>query len=166
MRQHAKAWGSAGLPHIKVTHHGPPLPEPSEDGDGVDDAGLPHIHLLEAALQGRVLLNVLPVLVQGGGADAAQLAAPKHGLQQVACRAARGESDLLQKGLRFCAYWCCHLHFPGSGSANALQLATPQHALQLAVQRAEIRMAGKVHGMPTRKLQQLQVGSSICLQTA
>ena len=43
-----------------------------------------HQHLLEAALQRGVLLDVLAVLVQGGGADAAQLAAGQHRLEQVA----------------------------------------------------------------------------------
>jgi hypothetical protein len=35
----------------------------------------PTTHLLEAPLERWVLLNVLPVLIQGGGADAAQLPA-------------------------------------------------------------------------------------------
>ena len=42
------------------------------------------LHLLEAALEGGVLLDVLPVLVEGRRADAAQLAAAQHRLQQVA----------------------------------------------------------------------------------
>lgn len=120
----------AGLPQNHFNHHSPPFPEPSEDGDGVDDAGLPHIHLLEAALQGRVLLNVLPVLVQGGGADAAQLATPKHGLQQVAYREGRGDSVQLQRGLPSAAHRCCQMHFLGRGNADAQQLATAQHWLQ------------------------------------
>jgi hypothetical protein len=41
-------------------------------------------HRLEAALQGRVLFDVLAVLVQGGGADAVQLAAGQHRLEHVA----------------------------------------------------------------------------------
>jgi hypothetical protein len=39
--------------------------------------------LLETALEGRVFLNVLPVLVEGGGAYAVQLAARQHRLEQV-----------------------------------------------------------------------------------
>ena len=46
--------------------------------------GLVDQHRLEAALQGRVLLDVLAVFVERGGADAVQLAARQHGLQQVA----------------------------------------------------------------------------------
>ena len=41
-------------------------------------------HLLEAPLQGGVLLDVLAVLVEGGGADAVQLAAGEHRLEHVA----------------------------------------------------------------------------------
>ena len=41
------------------------------------------IDRLEAPLQRGVLLDVLAVLVQGGGADAVQLAAGEHRLQQV-----------------------------------------------------------------------------------
>ena len=38
---------------------------------------------LEAALEGGVLLDVLAVLVERGGADAVQLAAGQHGLEHV-----------------------------------------------------------------------------------
>ncbi|GBD28426.1 hypothetical protein HRbin31_00443 [bacterium HR31] len=54
-----------------------------EDGDGVLHRRLPHVDRLEPALQGRVLLDVLPVLVQGSSADAVQLAAGQHGLEDV-----------------------------------------------------------------------------------
>ena len=43
-------------------------------------------HRLEAPLQGGVLLDVLAVLVERGGADAAQLAAGQGRLDQVAGR--------------------------------------------------------------------------------
>ena len=46
--------------------------------------GSPDVDLLEAALQGGVLLDVLAVLVQRGGADQPQLAAGQHGLEHVA----------------------------------------------------------------------------------
>ena len=46
--------------------------------------GSPTQHLLEAALQRRVLLDVLAVLVQRGRADHAQLAAGQHRLEHVA----------------------------------------------------------------------------------
>ena len=41
-------------------------------------------HRLEAALQRGVLLDVLAVLVERGGADAVQFAARQHRLEQVA----------------------------------------------------------------------------------
>ena len=46
-------------------------------------AGLAHEHRLEAPLEGRVLLDVLLVLVERGGADAAQLAAGERRLEHV-----------------------------------------------------------------------------------
>ena len=46
--------------------------------------GLADEDLLEAALQGGVLLDVLAVLVEGGGADHAQLAPGQHRLDHVA----------------------------------------------------------------------------------
>ena len=60
------------------------LLEAAQDRDGVLDAGLAHEHLLEPALQGGVLLDVLAVLVQRRRADHAQLAAGQHGLEHVA----------------------------------------------------------------------------------
>ena len=42
---------------------------------------LVHLNWLEAAFQCGVLLNVLAVLVQGGGTDGLQLAASQHRLQ-------------------------------------------------------------------------------------
>ena len=60
------------------------LLEPAEDGDGVGDRRLVDHHRLEAALQGGVLLDVLAVLVEGGRADAAQLAAGERRLEHVA----------------------------------------------------------------------------------
>ena len=59
------------------------LLEPAQDRDGVLDARLAHVHRLEAALERGVLLDVLAVLVQRGGADRAQLAAGQHRLEQV-----------------------------------------------------------------------------------
>ena len=47
-------------------------------------AGLADEHLLEAALQRGVLLDVLAVFVQRGRADAVQLAARERGLEHVA----------------------------------------------------------------------------------
>ena len=63
---------------------GAPFSETSQDGYGGGHAGLVHIHLLEASLKRRVLLDVLAVLIQCGGTNASQLASSQHGLQQVA----------------------------------------------------------------------------------
>jgi len=59
--------------------------EPAQDGDGVLHRGLLDQHGLESALQGRVLLDVLAVLVQGRRADAAQLAPGQGRLEHVRC---------------------------------------------------------------------------------
>ena len=59
------------------------LLEAAQDRDGGLHRRLAHLHGLEAALQRGVLLDVLAVLVERGGAHAAQLAAGEHGLEQV-----------------------------------------------------------------------------------
>ena len=46
--------------------------------------GLAHEDLLEAALQSRILLDVLPIFVQGGGADQTQFSSGQHGFKHVA----------------------------------------------------------------------------------
>src|SRR5690606_24543283 len=46
-----------------------------QDVDGVLDGRLADLHRLEAAFQGGILLDVLAVLVEGGGADGLQLTA-------------------------------------------------------------------------------------------
>jgi hypothetical protein len=56
----------------------------AQDAHSLCDGRLVHEHLLEAALQRRVLLDVLPVLVQRRCTYAAQLAAAQHRLEQVA----------------------------------------------------------------------------------
>ena len=60
------------------------LLEAPQNGNGVFHRGLGHQHLLEPALKGGVFFNVAAVFIQGGGADAAQLSAGQHGLEQVA----------------------------------------------------------------------------------
>ena len=55
-----------------------------EDRDRVLNCGLVHQHLLEAAFQGGILLDVLPMFIQGGCADAAQLTPGQHRFEQVA----------------------------------------------------------------------------------
>ena len=62
------------------------LLEPAEDRDGVFDARLADVDLLEAALERGILLDELAVLVERGRADHAQLAAGEHGLEHVGCR--------------------------------------------------------------------------------
>ena len=58
--------------------------EAAQDADGVLDRRLADQHLLEATFQRGVLLDVLAVLVERGGADQSQLAAGQHRLDHVA----------------------------------------------------------------------------------
>ena len=60
------------------------LLEPAQDGDRVLHGGLGDHHGLETAGERRVLLDVLAVLVQRGGADGVQVAAGEGRLQDVA----------------------------------------------------------------------------------
>ena len=60
------------------------LPQAAQDRDRVLDRRLVDHHRLEAALERRVLLDVLAVLVERGRADAVQLAAREHRLEHVA----------------------------------------------------------------------------------
>ena len=57
------------------------LAQPLEDLDRLLGGGLVDADLLEAPLQGRVTLEVLAVLVEGGGADGLQLAARQRRLE-------------------------------------------------------------------------------------
>ena len=59
------------------------LLDAAQDADGVLNARLAHEHRLEAPRQRGVLLDMLAVLVERGGADAVQLAARELGLEQV-----------------------------------------------------------------------------------
>ena len=60
------------------------LLQPAEDRDGVFDRRLIDVDGLEAPLERRVLLDVLAVLVERGGADEAELTAGQHRLDHVA----------------------------------------------------------------------------------
>ena len=60
------------------------LLETAQDGDGVLGGRLTDEDLLEAPLEGGVGLDVLAELVEGGGADHAQLAAGEQRLDHVA----------------------------------------------------------------------------------
>ncbi len=81
--QHGRGHQSGVLDAHPVVHLVAFL-QAAQDGDGVLHGGLAHQHLLEAALEGGVLLDVLAELVEGGGADHAQLAPGQHGLDHVA----------------------------------------------------------------------------------
>ena len=71
-----------GDPHAVV--HLVAVLQPAQDADGVLDRRLADEHLLEAALQRGVLLDVLAVLVERGRTDQPQLAAGQHRLDHVA----------------------------------------------------------------------------------
>ena len=60
------------------------LAQAAEDRDRVGDGRLVDLHDGEAALEGRVLLDVLAVLLEGGRADAPKLAAGERRLEEVA----------------------------------------------------------------------------------
>jgi hypothetical protein len=61
-----------------------PLPEAAEDRDRVLDTGLAHEDLLEAALEGGVLLDPLAVLVERRRADHPQRTPCEQRLEHVA----------------------------------------------------------------------------------
>ena len=50
----------------------------TQDGDRILHRRLIHHYRLETTLQRRILFNILPVLIQGGGTDAVQLASCQH----------------------------------------------------------------------------------------
>ena len=58
--------------------------EAAEDGDGVFDGRFADHDGLEAAFEGGVFFDVLAVLVEGGGADAAEFAAGELGFEEIA----------------------------------------------------------------------------------
>ena len=60
-----------------------PVAQPLDDADGLLHAGLLHINGLEAPFQRPVLFNVLAILIQGGRADALDLAPRERGLEHV-----------------------------------------------------------------------------------
>jgi hypothetical protein len=59
------------------------LLEAAQNGDGVVDRRLADHHGLEAARESGVFFHVLLVFVEGGGADAAQLASGQRGLEEI-----------------------------------------------------------------------------------
>ena len=88
------------------------LLEAAQDADRVLDAGLADVDRLEAALECCVLLDVLLVLVERRGADAAQLAARERGLEHV-----RG----------------VHRALGGAGADDGVQLVDEQDHLALGL---------------------------------
>ena len=81
--QHSRADERAVLDAHTVVHL-VALLQAAQDADGVFDTGLADVDLLEAPLECGVLLDVLAVLVERGGADHSQLAASQHRLDHVA----------------------------------------------------------------------------------
>ena len=83
MRQRRRR-DDGGIGDLDAVMHFVALLQTAQDGDGVLHRRLVHQHLLETALERRVLLDVLAVFVERGGADAMQLAARERGLEHVA----------------------------------------------------------------------------------
>ena len=81
------AVGEVGRGHDGLVGDGDPVvglvavADAPEDLDRVGHGGLLDLDRLEAALEGGVLLQVLAVLVERGGADGLQLAPGQHGLE-------------------------------------------------------------------------------------
>ena len=61
-----------------------PLLESPQDGDGILDRGRIDHHRLEPPLQGGILLDIEPVFIESGRADAVKFSAGEHRLQKVA----------------------------------------------------------------------------------
>ena len=73
-----------GVEDLDPVVHLEALLQSAEDGDRVLDARRVDRDRLETAFERGVLLDVLAILVEGGGADAMELAAREHRLEQVA----------------------------------------------------------------------------------
>ena len=82
------AQGHGGVQHIGGHLHMVVLLvvmlDAAHHGQRISDAGFLHPHGLEPALQRLVLLDILAVLVEGGGTDDLDLAAGEGGLQDIA----------------------------------------------------------------------------------
>ena len=83
VRQHGRG-DERGVLDAHAVVHLVALLQAAQDADGVLDRRLGDVHLLEPALEGGVLLDVLAVLVERRGADHPQLAAGEHRLDHVA----------------------------------------------------------------------------------
>ena len=112
--------------------------ETAQDGDGVLDGGLGHQHRLEPALESRVFLDVLPVLVERRGADRMQLATCEGGFEHVA-RIDRAVAA------RACAHDGVQLvDEQDDAPVGVLHLA--QHGLQPILELAAVLGAGEHRG--------------------
>ena len=60
-----------------------PAPQAPQDSQGLVSGGLTHRDGLEAALQGRVLFDIFPVFIQGGGPDDLDLSPGEGRFQDV-----------------------------------------------------------------------------------
>ena len=56
---------------------------PFQNADGLLLGGFLHIHRLESALQGGVLLHIFPIFGDGGGADQLNFPPGQRGLQDI-----------------------------------------------------------------------------------
>src|ERR1039458_706855 len=102
------------------------LLEAAEDGDGVVHGGLADEYGTETAGQSGVLFDVLLVLVEGGGADAAQLAASQGGLEE-----GGGVGGALGRaGGGGGVFLAVFLVLVEGGGADAAQLAASQGGLE------------------------------------
>ena len=107
--------------------------ESPENGDGVLDRRLPDEHGLEPALQRGVLLHVLAVFVQGGGAYYPELAPGQHGLEHV--------GGVHRSLGRSCAHDGVHLVDEGDDLAFGIGDLL-EHGLQTLLELAPILGAG------------------------
>ena len=60
------------------------LTNAAKNRNGIFNSGLIHLHWLEAALEGGIFLDVLSILIEGGGTDTVQLATRQHRLEHIA----------------------------------------------------------------------------------
>ena len=74
-----------GVGDAYAVMHFKALLEPPQNGNGVLHSGLGHKDGLEPAFQGRILLDIPAVLIDGGGAYAVQFAPRKQRLKQITC---------------------------------------------------------------------------------
>ena len=109
------------------------LLQAAQDGDGVLDRRLGDEDRLEAPRQRSILLDVLAVLVERGGADAVQFAARQRGLQQIArIHGAFGLAGA-DDGVQF---------VDEQDDAAALRLHLGKHGLQPLLELAAVLGAG------------------------